>query len=83
MFVERLTRIERPQYFVKRGHLRETVGAGLTVDVNQMVPGTASRLGPDMPASKWLMEVDEWAAAKWDGAMDILMSGTVAGIIQI
>lgn len=48
-----------------------------------MVPGTAARRGPDMPASKWLMEVDEWAAERWNGAMDFVMTGTVAGVVEV
>ncbi|WVQ99736.1 hypothetical protein IAU59_006878 [Kwoniella sp. CBS 9459] len=53
------------------------------VDINQMVPGTASRLGPDMPASKWLMDMDEWATAKWDDSLEILMTGVVCGVIEL
>lgn len=48
-----------------------------------MVPGTASRLGPDMPASKWLMSMDNWAREKYNDGMDILMSGVVVGVIEI
>ncbi|WVF71126.1 hypothetical protein IAT40_005923 [Kwoniella sp. CBS 6097] len=53
------------------------------VDINQMVPGTASRLGPDMPASKWLLDMDEWAKKKWDDSLEILMTGVVCGVIEL
>lgn len=52
-------------------------------DINQMVPGTASRLGPDMPASKWLTEMDAWAKDKYNGGIDIVMSGIITGVIEI
>lgn len=55
----------------------------LTADVNQMVPGTASRRGPDMPASKWLTEMDAWARAKYDDSLDMCMSGVITGVIEI
>jgi hypothetical protein len=58
-------------------------GLQLIPDLNQMVPGTASRRGPNMPASKWLMEVDDWATERWSGAMDIVITGAVAGIRDI
>lgn len=48
-----------------------------------MVPGTASRLGPDMPASKFLIEMDEWIEEKWKGTMDVLMVGVIVGILEI
>lgn len=53
------------------------------LDLNQMVPGTASRLGPDMPASVFLMDADKWASGKWNDSLDFVMCGTVAGIISI
>lgn len=53
------------------------------LDLNQMVPGTASRLGPDMPMSVFLMDADKWAKEKWYGSLDFVMCGTVAGIIRI
>lgn len=53
------------------------------LDLNQMVPGTASRRGPDMPMSKFLTEVDQWASEKWEGSLDFVMCGTVAGIETI
>ncbi|KAK8864706.1 hypothetical protein IAR55_001960 [Kwoniella newhampshirensis] len=52
-------------------------------DLNQMIPGTASRLGPDMPASKMLLDLDEWATEKWGGHLDMVMSGTVCGVIDV
>ncbi|WWD16981.1 hypothetical protein CI109_101415 [Kwoniella shandongensis] len=52
-------------------------------DLNQMIPGTASRLGPDMPASKLLLDLDEWATEKWNGDLDMVMSGTVCGVINV
>lgn len=48
-----------------------------------MVPGTASRLGPNMPASKFLTDMDNWTKKKWDGALDIVMSGVVCGVIEV
>jgi hypothetical protein len=53
------------------------------LDLNQMVPGTASRRGPDMPMSKFLIEFDEWANEKWEGSLDIVCCGTVAGVVTI
>lgn len=53
------------------------------LDLNQMVPGTASRLGPDMPASVFLMDADKWASEKWHDSLDFVMCGTVAGILTI
>lgn len=53
------------------------------LDLNQMVPGTASRRGPDMPMSKFLIEFDEWANEKWNGSLDIVCCGTIAGIVTI
>lgn len=48
-----------------------------------MVPGTAARRGPDMPASKWLMQFDEWALDKYKGSLDICMNGVVVGVIEV
>jgi hypothetical protein len=53
------------------------------VDKNQMVPGTASRLGPDMPASRWLMAMDDWARETYDDSLDIVMSGIIAGVLEV
>lgn len=53
------------------------------LDLNQMVPGTAHRRGPDMPASVFLMDADEWAKDKWSESLDFVMCGTVAGVITI
>lgn len=55
----------------------------LTPDLNQMVPGTAAKRGPDMPASKWLMEMDEWSKKHYEGSLDICMSGVVAGVVEV
>ncbi|WWC88985.1 uncharacterized protein L201_003900 [Kwoniella dendrophila CBS 6074] len=53
------------------------------IDMNQMVPGTASRLGPNMPASKWLSEIDEWAEKEYEGSLEIMMNGVVCGVIEV
>ncbi|WWC62230.1 uncharacterized protein I303_104826 [Kwoniella dejecticola CBS 10117] len=53
------------------------------VDLNQMVPGTASRLGPNMPASKWLTAIDEWADSEYGGSLEIMMNGVVCGVIEV
>jgi hypothetical protein len=53
------------------------------LDLNQMVPGTAGRRGPDMPMSRFLTEVDNWAEEKWNGGLDFVMCGTVAGVVTI
>jgi hypothetical protein len=53
------------------------------VDKHQMVPGTASRLGPDMPASRWLMDMDQWAFDKYASGVDMCMSGIIAGVIEV
>ena len=55
----------------------------LTSDLNQMVPGTASKRGPNMPASKWLTEMDKWSKKKYDGSLDICMNGVVCGVIEV
>jgi len=52
------------------------------VDKHQMVPGTASRLGPNMPASRWLMAMDAWAKDYYDDGIDICMSGIICGILE-
>jgi len=48
-----------------------------------MVPGTASTMGPDMPASKMLMDLNEWGKERWGGSVDMLLYGNVAGNIEI
>ncbi|WVR06737.1 hypothetical protein IAU60_003772 [Kwoniella sp. DSM 27419] len=53
------------------------------VDINQMVPGTASRMGPNMPASRWLLDMDKWTKERWDDSLDILMTGVVCGVIEV
>lgn len=53
------------------------------LDLNQMVPGTAGRRGPDMPASVFLMDADQWASEKWNDSLDFVMCGTVAGVIEV
>lgn len=53
------------------------------IDLNQMVPGTASTMGPDMPASKMLMDLDAWGTEKWDDSLDFLLYGVVAGVIEV
>ncbi|WVW84285.1 hypothetical protein I302_106316 [Kwoniella bestiolae CBS 10118] len=53
------------------------------IDLNQMVPGTASRLGPEMPATKWLTSIDEWAEREYKGSLEIMMNGVVCGVIEI
>lgn len=55
----------------------------LTPDLNQMVPGTAARRGPDMPASKWLMEMDAWTKDKYADSLDICMNGVVVGVLEV
>ncbi|KAL7420634.1 hypothetical protein Q5752_004585 [Cryptotrichosporon argae] len=53
------------------------------IDINQMVPGTAARLGPDMPASAFLMDMDAWAEATYGGALELLLSGVVVGVLEV
>ncbi|TXT09032.1 hypothetical protein VHUM_02506 [Vanrija humicola] len=53
------------------------------IDLNQMVPGTAYARGPDMPASKWLLDMDHWARDKYDDSLELLMSGVVVGNIEV
>jgi len=53
------------------------------LDLNQMVPGTAAERGPDMPASKMLMDLDEWGTERWGGSLDFLMYGIVVGVIEV
>jgi len=48
-----------------------------------MVPGTAAERGPDMPASKMLMDLDEWGTERWGGSLDFLMYGIVVGVIEV
>lgn len=55
----------------------------LTPDLNQMVPGTAAKRGPNMPASKWLTDMDNWSKKKYAGSLDICMSGVVCGVIEV
>lgn len=54
-----------------------------TLDGNQMIPWTAPRLGPGMPASKLLLDLDRWAEIKWDKALDIVAAGIVSGVVEI
>ena len=53
------------------------------IDLNQMVPGTAKELGPDMPGSIMLMDLQEWAKEKYDDSLEILTYAAVAGIIEV
>ncbi|BEJ13055.1 hypothetical protein CspHIS471_0302290 [Cutaneotrichosporon sp. HIS471] len=53
------------------------------MDLNQMVPGTAPRLGPDMPASKWLTALDDWGREHYSGGVDICMNGVVVGVLTV
>ncbi|ORY22823.1 hypothetical protein BCR39DRAFT_550650 [Naematelia encephala] len=53
------------------------------IDLNQMVPGTALERGPDMPASKLLLDMDKWATEKWNDSLEILMYGAVTGVLEI
>lgn len=53
------------------------------VDGKQMVPWTAPRLGPNMPASKLLLDLDSWAETKWKNSIDITGAGIVSGIVEI
>ena len=48
-----------------------------------MYPNTAPRLGPDLPASQLLAEVDAWANDKYKGSFDMLMYGAVTGVLEI
>ncbi|KAL0245460.1 hypothetical protein I308_104589 [Cryptococcus tetragattii IND107] len=52
-------------------------------DINQMVPGTAARDGPDMPASKMLLDLASWSREKYNDDLDIIMSGIVCGVIEV
>ncbi|OXG17593.1 hypothetical protein C367_05083 [Cryptococcus neoformans Ze90-1] len=52
-------------------------------DINQMVPGTAARDGPDMPASKMLLDLASWSREKYNDDLDLVMSGVVCGVIEV
>ncbi|WVQ80122.1 hypothetical protein IAT38_002223 [Cryptococcus sp. DSM 104549] len=52
-------------------------------DLNQMVPGTASRLGPNMPASKMLLDLSAWSVDRYQDDLDYVMSGVVCGVIEV
>lgn len=52
-------------------------------DGNQMVPQTASRLGPDMPASKVMLDMDAFCADRWKGSLDVILGGIVTGVIDV
>lgn len=55
----------------------------LIADGKQIVPWTAPRLGPDMPASKLLLDLDKWAEDKWKKTIDITAGGIVSGVVDI
>lgn len=55
----------------------------IAIDLNQMVPGTAAEMGPDMPGSKVLLDLQEWAKVKYDDSLEILTYAAVAGSIEI
>ena len=40
-------------------------------------------MGPDMPASKMLMDLDAWGTERWGGCLDFLMYGMVVGVIEV
>jgi len=53
------------------------------IDLNQMVPGTASQMGPDMPGSIMLMDLQEWAKEKYNDSLEILTYAAVSGIVDV
>ena len=53
------------------------------IDLNQMVPGTASQMGSEMPGSIMLTDLQEWAKEKYDDSMEILTYAAVAGIVEV
>lgn len=55
----------------------------IAIDVNQMVPGTAAEMGPGMPGSKLLMNLQEWAKVEYDDALEILTYAAVAGVVEV
>lgn len=55
----------------------------VAIDLNQMVPGTAAQMGPDMPGSKMLLDLHEWAKEKYDDSLEILTYAAVAGIVNV
>jgi hypothetical protein len=66
------------------GRVSRSLGrAHVTTDGNQMVPQTASRLGPDMPASKVMLDMDAFCAERWKGSLDVILGGIVTGVIDV
>lgn len=55
----------------------------VAIDLRQMVPGTAAEMGPDMPGSKMLLDLHEWAKVKYDDALEILTYAGVAGVVEV
>lgn len=53
------------------------------IDLNQMVPGTAREMGPDMPGSKMLLDLHDWAKERYDDSLEILTIAAVAGIVEV
>lgn len=55
----------------------------IAIDLNQMVPGTAREMGPDMPGSKMLLDLHDWAKEKYDDSLEVLTYAAVAGIVEV
>lgn len=53
------------------------------IDVNQMVPGTAYEYGLDMPGSKMLIDLGNWAEKRWKGSVDLARFASVTGVISV
>ncbi|ORX35606.1 hypothetical protein BD324DRAFT_660481 [Kockovaella imperatae] len=53
------------------------------IDMKQMVPQTAADLGPNMPASRMLLDFRPWAEEHFRGAVDLFMYGAVTGMVEV
>jgi hypothetical protein len=48
-----------------------------------MVPATASRLGRGKPAAEMLLDLHDWSKETWNDSLDIVMIGTVVGVLEL
>jgi len=40
-------------------------------------------MGPDMPGSKMLLDLHDWAKERYDDSLEILTYAAVAGIVEV
>lgn len=52
-------------------------------DIRQMFPATANHLGADLPASRMFVDMDAWMEHEWKGALEVLMIGSVGGVMSL